>query len=80
MGDRKQHNELVAGNADTTRVPARMHQEYLTSLYLHKALATRAYRRKGVLSRWGEIRVPVFLVGTQRDHISPSPWSANCSA
>jgi polyhydroxyalkanoate synthase subunit PhaC len=71
MGEREQHNDLMAWNADTTRMPARMHHEYLTSLYLHNALATSSYRVDGRAVSLADIRMPVFMVGTQRDHISP---------
>jgi polyhydroxyalkanoate synthase len=71
MGEREQPNDLMAWNADTTRMPARMHHEYLTSLYLNNALATSSYRVEGHTVSLGDIRQPVFLVGTERDHISP---------
>ena len=32
MGEREKPTDLMAWNADTTRMPARMHHEYLTSL------------------------------------------------
>lgn len=44
---------------------------YLTSLYLHNALATSSYRVNGHTVSLSDIHHPVFLVGTQRDHISP---------
>ena len=71
MGEREQPNDLMAWNADTTRMPARMHHEYLTSLYLHNALATNRYRVEGRSVSLGEIQQPVFMLGTQRDHVSP---------
>ena len=71
MGEREQRTDLMAWNADTTRMPARMHHEYLTALYLHNALATSAYRVDGQAVSLADIRVPVFMVGTERDHISP---------
>ena len=71
MGEREQQNDLMAWNADTTRMPSRMHHEYLTSLYLHNALATSSYRVEGRAVSLADIRMPVFMVGTQRDHISP---------
>ena len=73
MGEREQQNDLMAWNADTTRMPARMHHEYLTSLYLHNALASSNYRVRGRAVSLSDIHMPVFLVGTQRDHISPWP-------
>ena len=75
MGEREQRSDLMAWNADTTRMPARMHHEYLTALYLHNALATSNYRvnlnGQGRAVSLADIRLPIFLVGTERDHISP---------
>jgi len=71
MGEREQRTDLMAWNADTTRLPARMHHEYLTALYLHNALATSSYRVEGRAVSLADIRMPVFMVGTERDHISP---------
>lgn len=71
MGEREQPNDLMAWNADTTRMPARMHHEYLTSLYLHNALAANRYLAEGRSVSLGDIEQPVFVLGTQRDHVSP---------
>jgi polyhydroxyalkanoate synthase len=71
MGEREQPNDLMAWNADTTRMPARMHHEYLTALYLRNALATNRYRVGGRSVSLGDIGQPVFMLGTQRDHVSP---------
>jgi polyhydroxyalkanoate synthase len=71
MGEREQASDLMAWNADHTRMPARMHHEYLTSLYLRNALATSSYRVDGHTVSLADLRLPVFMVGTQRDHISP---------
>jgi polyhydroxyalkanoate synthase subunit PhaC len=71
MGEREQRTDLTAWNADITRMPARMHHEYLTALYLRNALATSTYRVGGKAVSLADIRIPVFLVGTERDHISP---------
>jgi polyhydroxyalkanoate synthase len=71
MGEREQRTDLMAWNADTTRLPARMHHEYLTALYLNNALAMSSYRVDGKPVSLADIRLPVFLVGTERDHISP---------
>lgn len=74
MGEREQASDLMAWNSDTTHLPARMHHEYLTSLYLHNALAMGAYRvggREGRSVSLADLRLPMFLVGTARDHVSP---------
>jgi polyhydroxyalkanoate synthase len=71
MGEREQLSDLMAWNADTTRLPARMHHEYLSALYLHNALATSNYRVQGRAVSLADIRLPIFLVATERDHVSP---------
>jgi len=71
MGEREQPSDLMAWNADTTRMPARMHHEYLSALYLHNALATSSYRVGGRPVSLSDLRLPVFMVGTERDHVSP---------
>ena len=71
LGEREQPNDLMAWNADTTRMPARMHREYLTTLYLNNALANSSYVALGLAVSLADIRLPVFMVGTERDHVSP---------
>jgi polyhydroxyalkanoate synthase len=74
LGEREQLSDLMAWNADTTRMPARMHREYLTALYLNNALAHSNYRVEGHAVSLADIRLPVFMVGTERDHVSP--WTS----
>lgn len=71
MGEREQGNDLMAWNADTTRLPARMHHEYLVALYLKNALANGRYRVGGKPVSLADLRLPIFAVGTERDHVSP---------
>ena len=51
MGEREQPSDLMAWNSDTTRMPARMHHEYLVSLYLHNALAMAPTASAGTTAR-----------------------------
>ena len=71
MGEREQGNDLMAWNADTTRLPARMHHEYLVALYLKNALANGRYMVGGEPVSLTDLKMPVFMVGTERDHVSP---------
>ncbi len=71
MGEREQGNDLMAWNADTTRMPARMHHEYLVALYLRNALAHNRYIVGGRSVALHDLDMPIFVVGTQRDHVSP---------
>ena len=71
MGEREQGNDLMAWNADTTRLPARMHHEYLVALYLKNALANGRYLVAGEPVSLNDLKMPMFMVGTERDHVSP---------
>lgn len=71
MGVRTPMIDLMAWNADATRMPYRMHSEYLRTLYLNNDLAEGRYRVGGRPITVSDIRAPVFLVGTERDHVAP---------
>ncbi|HTO49792.1 MAG TPA: alpha/beta fold hydrolase [Burkholderiales bacterium] len=71
MGDRRPMSDLMAWNADATRMPYRMHSEYLRRLYLQNDLAEGRYRVGGKPIALNDLRVPVFCVGTANDHVAP---------
>jgi polyhydroxyalkanoate synthase len=70
-GQREKMNDLMAWNADGTRMPCRMHSEYLQQLYLHNALAQGEFYAQGQRVDLGAIHVPMFVVGTETDHVAP---------
>jgi polyhydroxyalkanoate synthase len=71
MGAQTPMTAMRAWNADQTRMPARMHSEYLRHLYLDNALAEGSYTVRGEAVNLHAIRVPLFVVATERDHVAP---------
>jgi len=70
-GKRDEPNDLMAWNADGTRMPCRMHSEYLRRLYLNNALAKGDFIAEGRRVDLADIRIPLFIVGTETDHVAP---------
>jgi polyhydroxyalkanoate synthase subunit PhaC len=71
MGQREPLSDLMAWNADATRLPYRMHSEYLRHLFLENDLAEGRYVAGGRPVTLTDIHIPVFAVGTVWDHVAP---------
>lgn len=79
LGHKSTLNDLMAWNADTTRMPYRMHSEYLRHMFLDNELARDKYKIDGHTVSLKDIHVPLFTVGTETDHVAPwkSVWKVN---
>jgi polyhydroxyalkanoate synthase len=70
-GERAGVNDLMSWNADGTRMAYRMHVDYLHQLYLNNDLAEGRYVANGTTLSLSDVTLPMFVVGTETDHVAP---------
>jgi polyhydroxyalkanoate synthase len=71
VGERAAPSELMSWNADATRMPYQMHSDYLRRLFLNNDLAEGRYQVNGRPVALSDLHMPMFVVGTLRDHVAP---------
>ena len=71
LGRTDMATDLMTWAADGTRLPARMAGEYLRELFLDDELSEGRFEVEGKPVSIADIRVPIFAVGTEADHIAP---------
>lgn len=70
-GTRRGLIDLLAWNADATRMPYKMHSEYLEKLFLNNDFADGRFKVEGYYVVPENIRLPAFVVSTEKDHVAP---------
>ena len=74
MGDPPPAFDILAWNADSTRMPAAMHSFYLRYCYGENQLARGEMELAGAPLRLEEIREEIYLLAAKEDHIVP--WTS----
>jgi len=64
--------DLLYWNADSTRMPARMHSFYLRNMYIRNAMGTPGgIELAGVPIDLSKVKLPAYFISTVEDHIAP---------
>ena len=71
LGEEEHPNDMMSWNRDATRMPFKMHSEYLRRLFLDNDLAEGRFEAGGRKISLADIHVPLFVIGTETDHIAP---------
>jgi polyhydroxyalkanoate synthase len=75
MGEQPPAFDLLAWNADSTRLPAAMHSWYLRSCYMENQLAKGTMRLAGQRLDLAAVMSDTYIVAAERDHIVP--WTSS---
>jgi len=75
LGEPTSAFDILAWNADSTRMPAAMHSAYLHSLYGRNELAIGDFELAGRRLDLGAVTNDTYVVGAVNDHIVPWPAS-----
>ena len=71
LGKRETMTDLMAWNADATRMPFRMQSDYLRQLFLNNDLFEGRFKINDQTIALSDIQLPTFLVATETDHVAP---------
>jgi polyhydroxyalkanoate synthase len=71
LGKRPPSFDLLVWNKDSTRMPAKMHSQYLRSCYLNNEFARGEFEIDGAKLEPGKIDIDTYVLAAVDDHIVP---------
>ncbi len=71
LGEPDLPTDITVWVNDTTRMPARMHSEYLRGIFLENRITAGRFAVEDQVIALKDISVPIFVIGTETDHIAP---------
>ncbi|MGX0876879.1 polyhydroxyalkanoate synthase [Roseovarius sp. MBR-154] len=71
LGEPDLPTDITVWVNDTTRMPARMHSQYLRGIFLENRLSAGRFAVDGRVIALKDIVGPLFVVATETDHIAP---------
>ncbi len=71
LGNQPAAFDMLYWNSDSTRLPAKLHSDYLRSMYLHNKIVKKEFKFKDLTLDLSKIKTPMFHVATTEDHIAP---------
>jgi polyhydroxyalkanoate synthase len=74
MGEAPPAFDILAWNADGTRMPAAMHSFYLRSCYIQNQLARGEMELAGTKLNLADVKADAYVLSAKEDHIAP--WTA----
>lgn len=63
--------DLLFWNADQTRMPKKLHMDYLRSMYGRNALSQGEFEIGGIKADLSKVRIPLYFQASREDHIAP---------
>ena len=71
LGQRQSVSDLMAWDYDTTRMPYKMHTQYLRDLFLNNDFVEGRFNVLSKNINLSDIDVSIFTVSTVKDHVAP---------
>ena len=71
LGNKPPAFDLLVWNKDSTRMPAKMHSQYLRSCYLHNEFARGEFEVDGQRLNPGKVDIDTYILAAVDDHIVP---------